>query len=110
MESDGVDVKPLYFAEDTKSFGGNFGHIKRLQYEIRDLEKQPVPHCTAAPTGGDIFRWQASISVPGSVYEEGTFFLSFAFPSDYPFKPPKVHFITKCAPRPARREPHVISL
>jgi len=69
---------------------------KRLQKEQKKTETELPPGCLAGPDGGDLFKWTASIQGPkGSPYEAGVFNLSFEFPSDFPFKPPKVQFTTK---------------
>ena len=71
--------------------------LKRLNRELKDIKKGCPPGITAKPVKeDDLFKWVATIKGPeGTPYEGGTFHLNIAFPTDYPFNPPKVSFKTR---------------
>ena len=71
--------------------------FKRLEYEKNIIENDAPCNCSAGPINIDnLFEWVGTILGPtNSPYSGGIFRLSIKFPDTYPFKPPKIKFITK---------------
>ncbi|CAL4146990.1 unnamed protein product [Meganyctiphanes norvegica] len=69
---------------------------KRIHKELSDLGKNPEIFFSANTIADDIHQWQIFLPGPkGSAFEDGVFFLTCHFPTDYPFKRPKLAFQTE---------------
>jgi ubiquitin-conjugating enzyme E2 D/E len=66
--------------------------LKRILKEFQDVQKEGME---VYLTDNDISDWKLFLHGPlGTSYEGGVWVISVTFPHDYPFKPPKVLFLT----------------
>ncbi|KAJ3411971.1 hypothetical protein HDV05_001449 [Chytridiales sp. JEL 0842] len=82
--------------------------LRRIQRELADIQNTPPTSFSAGPSNDDLFKWEALLFGPfegtaftgcfgleKTPFEGGTFKLQLELSTDYPFKPPKVKFLTK---------------
>ncbi|NDE14341.1 ubiquitin-conjugating enzyme E2 [bacterium] len=71
--------------------------IRRLHREYQDLLENPVYSCRAWPLPDKgMLEWKGVVTGPADTpYAGGTFELLMHFSVEYPFKPPKVVFVTR---------------
>ena len=69
----------------------------RLKKEFDELFLNPLPNGSVyLLNDNDLFTWEAKIIGPENTpYNNGIFKLRIVFPQEYPFKPPKIVFLTK---------------
>jgi ubiquitin-conjugating enzyme E2 D/E len=69
---------------------------KRLKNELKEMMLNPPDNCSAGLADNDLYHWKAQIiGSSDTPYSGGIFNLDIHFPSEYPFKPPKINFETK---------------
>ena len=74
----------------------NSSSARRLRKMLQRITTNPTPGISAHLKEENLYEWEAAIEGPSdSPYEGGTFLLDITFPAGYPFKPPKVTFLTK---------------
>lgn len=68
--------------------------VKRLNKELKEIQSEKMFETEIIED--NIFNWESVIIGPENTpYENGVFKLSINFSDTYPFKPPKVKFLTK---------------
>ena len=68
--------------------------IKRINKELIDIKKENM--FKTEVINDDILKWECILKgSENTVYEKGIFRLSITFPENYPFKPPRIKFITR---------------
>ena len=70
--------------------------LSRIRRELIEIESDETFEHSAGPHEENMYMWKAMLKGPeGSPYHNGIFELDIHFPTDYPFKSPKVSFQTK---------------
>ena len=71
--------------------------LKRIEHELKLITEDPPQNCSAGPVKDRKYVfWNGTILGPTeSPYSGGIFKLEIKFTEDYPFKPPKIRFLTK---------------
>ncbi|OIR57145.1 MAG: ubiquitin-conjugating enzyme E2 [Amphiamblys sp. WSBS2006] len=71
--------------------------IRRLKFEMREIENDPLPLISIEqPDKDNLFKWVATMQGPeGTPFEGGSSKVDITIPDNYPFSPPAVRFISE---------------
>lgn len=70
--------------------------LRRLQKELNDIQHGLLPSfCQIEVSETNVHLWKGLITPENPPYNKGAFKIEIIFPQEYPFKPPKIMFLTK---------------
>eukprot|EP00271_Cylindrocystis_brebissonii_P008995 TRINITY_DN23569_c0_g1_i1.p1 TRINITY_DN23569_c0_g1~~TRINITY_DN23569_c0_g1_i1.p1 ORF type:complete len:203 (+),score=37.27 TRINITY_DN23569_c0_g1_i1:370-978(+) len=77
--------------------GSNMLDYHRVQKEVEEIHKdKSLSGVSVKLVGDDLSKMKGFVNgPPDTPYEGGVFVVDISLPGDYPFKPPKMRFITK---------------
>jgi ubiquitin-conjugating enzyme E2 D/E len=68
----------------------------RVQKEYNNFQKNPPRNCFCGLVEGDLFHWEVGLTGPENTpYAGGVFLLDINLKNGYPYRCPKISFITK---------------
>lgn len=69
---------------------------KRILRDLANINSCPLDNCSVSPEEDNIYHWTGLlIGLKDTPYENGLFKLELILPSNYPYSPPTVRFITR---------------
>uniref|UniRef100_A0A914WYY9 UBC core domain-containing protein n=1 Tax=Plectus sambesii TaxID=2011161 RepID=A0A914WYY9_9BILA len=72
------------------------GAMRALTMELKGLKTSPVEGFTVTVDDENIFSWIVAIYGPPATLYQGAYFkAALKFPSNYPYSPPTVRFLSK---------------
>jgi ubiquitin-protein ligase/Mg-chelatase subunit ChlD len=78
-----------------RSAGSGGAATKRILKEFADIQQRPDDRIQVYIAEGDVLSWKTVLKGRDEGPYKGTYYmLTFQFPQDYPFSPPKVRFVT----------------
>lgn len=86
-----------YFNQATKSVGNSLSPaaLKRLQIDLKQLQREPIPGTNAEPVGDNLSEWVCVVEgAEGTPFEKVPVRFALEFPNDYPNNPPHAYFLT----------------
>ena len=70
--------------------------VKRIYADMKELRTDPSDQYSAQPREDDLFDWHFTLRGPiGTSFEGGLYHGRILLPTDYPFKPPNIIFLTQ---------------
>ncbi|CAD8063375.1 unnamed protein product [Paramecium primaurelia] len=100
MKKEEILKKMSQMQNTTQNSGQTSQGINNQSRILKELQEVTVQgdklNFKCYPTANDMKTWKVLLYGPkGTVYEGGLYILSYIFQQNYPFRPPKVQFITK---------------